>query len=203
MTHSFNRRSFLAAAGALAAAALPAAHAAEKKREWPKMPDVPTDFNPERCFVELAEKGEGVVFEGPKGAPVVRIVFDPQCQWCVWEYNQLKPFLGKVTFIWHPVAVLNPNSEPQGAAILSAADPKAKFLEHEAHFRDEKFKGLDIRGQEFPWEKRVKVWENSKAFRRAAGNSVPFGAIQMPDGRYIAMPQSTTAEFAKLTGVKY
>ena len=72
------------------------------------MPTVPTDFNAERCFVELQDAGDGVVFQGPKNGPVVRLAFDTQCPWCVWQYEQLKPFLKQVTFIWHPVAVLNP-----------------------------------------------------------------------------------------------
>lgn len=203
MTKNITRRAFMLAAGAAAAAAIPAVGAeAAQKRTWPDQPDVPTDFQAERCFVELAEKGEGVVFEGPKDGPVVRLAFDAQCPWCKWQFEQLKPFLGRAAFIWHPVAVLNPWSEPQGAAILAAKDPKAKFLEHEAHFEDKDFRGLDVRGKEQPWEKRVKVWDNSKAFRRACGISVPFGVVRTADGKYLPLKQSTTAEFAALTGLK-
>ena len=123
MTKNITRRAFMLAAGAAAAAAIPVVGAKEaQKRTWPDQPDVPTDFQAERCFVELAEKGEGVVFEGPKDGPVVRLAFDTQCPWCKWQFEQLKPFLGRATFIWHPVAVLNPWSEPQGAAILAAQD---------------------------------------------------------------------------------
>lgn len=185
---------------AAAASCVPAAHAAQK-RVWPDMPEIPTDFNAERCFVELEEKGEGVTFPGPEGAPFVCFVFDPQCQWCVWQFEQLKPWLGRVTFVWHPVAVLNPWSEPQGAAILAAKDPKATFLEHESHYHDEKFKGLDVRGMEIPFEKRTKVWDNSKTFRRAGGASVPFGVLRTADGRYVPVPQSTAEQFERITGV--
>ncbi|KAB7651971.1 hypothetical protein FG381_08985 [Sutterella faecalis] len=166
------------------------------------MPEVPTDLNAERLFVELAENGEGVRFEGPKGAPVVNMVFDPQCQWCVWEFEQFRPFMDRVTFVWHPVAVLNPWSELQGAAILAAKDPKAVFMEHEAHFRDKAFKGLDVRKMTLPFEKREKVWDNSKIFRRAGGNSVPFGVLRTTDGRYVPIPQVTAADFARLSGLK-
>lgn len=197
------RRAFLCAAAGLAAGLVAAPTIAAEKvaREWPSLPEIPTDFNPERCFVELEEKGKGVVFEGKKDAPVVRIAFDTQCPWCVWQFEQLKPWLGRVTFIWHPVAVLSPWSDQQGAAILSAKDPKATFLEHEAHFHDEKFRGLDVRGKDYPFDVKKIVWENSKAFRRAAGVSVPFGVIKTTDGKYIPMPQCTTAEFAKLSGL--
>ena len=113
---ALTRRSLMLAAGMLACAAIPTARAA-KKREWPALPEVPADLNAERLFVELAENGEGVRFESRKGAPVVNMVFDPQCQWCVWEFEQFRPFMDRVTFVWHPVAVLNPWSELQGAAI--------------------------------------------------------------------------------------
>ena len=134
MTGLCSRRTLLTIAGAAAVSSITAAHAADgktskpAKRTWPDMPTVPTDFNAERCFVELQDAGDGVVFQGPKNGPVVRLAFDTQCPWCVWQYEQLKPFLKQVTFIWHPVAVLNPWSELQGAAILSAKDRKAKFL---------------------------------------------------------------------------
>lgn len=197
MSGNCSRRTLLALA---AAAAIPAARAAEKPK-WPDLPLVPTDFQAERCFVELETKGAAVAFPGPKEGPVVRIAFDTQCRWCLWQYEQLKPFMDRVTFLWHPVAVLNPWSELQGAAILSAKDPAAKFLEHEDHFHDEAFKGLDVRKLELPMEARMKVWDNSKAFRRAAGNSVPFGVMRTTDGRYIPIPQVTTEEFARITGI--
>lgn len=197
------RRTFLCAVTGLVAGlvGVPTMAAEKAAREWPSLPEIPTDFNPERCFVELEEKGKGVVFEGKKDAPVVRIAFDTQCPWCVWQFEQLKPWLGRVTFIWHPVAVLSPWSDQQGAAILSAKDPKAMFLEHEAHFHDEQFRGLDVRGKDYPFNVKKIVWENSKAFRRAAGVSVPFGVMKTTDGKYIPVPQCTTAEFASLSGL--
>ena len=112
MTGLCSRRTLLTIAGAAAVSSITAAHAADgktskpAKRTWPDMPTVPTDFNAERCFVELQDAGDGVVFQGPKNGPVVRLAFDTQCPWCVWQYEQLKPFLKQVTFIWHPVAVL-------------------------------------------------------------------------------------------------
>ena len=142
---------------------------------WPKKPSVPTDLNAEEFFTELAEKGSGFVVGNEKADTVVMMTFDTQCRWCVWEYEQVKPFLDRVKFVWHPVAVLNPWSELQGAAILAAKDPKAMFLEHEAHMKDAVFKGLDVRKMEIPFEKREAVWTNTKVFRRAAAREVPFG----------------------------
>lgn len=103
-------------------------------------------------------------------------------------------------FVWHPVAVLNPWSELQGAAILAAKDPKAMFLEHEAHMKDAVFKGLDVRKMEVPFEKREAVWTNTKVFRRAAAREVPFGVMKKPDGSYVAVCEQTGESFAKLLG---
>lgn len=103
MTGLCSRRTLLTIAGAAAVSSITAAHAADgktskpAKRTWPDMPTVPTDFNAERCFVELQDAGDGVVFQGPKNGPVVRLAFDTQCPWCVWQYEQLKPFLKQVT----------------------------------------------------------------------------------------------------------
>ena len=74
-------------------------------------------------------------------------------------------------------------------------------MEHEAHFRDKAFKGLDVRKMTLPFEKREKVWDNSKIFRRAGGNSVPFGVLRTTDGRYVPIPQVTAADFARLSGL--
>lgn len=170
MTGLCSRRTLLTIAGAAAVSSITAAHAADgktskpAKRTWPDMPTVPTDFNAERCFVELQDAGDGVVFQGPKNGPVVRLAFDTQCPW--------------------------------------SKDRKAKFLEHEAHFHDKDFRGLDVRNVELPFDARKKVWDYSKAFRRACGISVPFGVLKTTDGRYIPVPQVTTEEFAKLSGLK-
>ena len=72
MTGLCSRRTLLTIAGAAAVSSITAAHAADgktskpAKRTWPDMPTVPTDFNAERCFVELQDAGDGVVFQGPK-----------------------------------------------------------------------------------------------------------------------------------------
>ncbi|MGN1149663.1 MAG: hypothetical protein ACI4SY_03040 [Sutterella sp.] len=196
-----SRRQLLAGAGLLPFAAIAApVSAAEKKRTWPAKPTVPTDFNPEEFFVELAERGTGLVI-GNKNAKIeVSVVFDTQCPWCVWLYNQFKPFEDRVKFNWYPTAVLNSWSELQGAAIISSADPVKTFLEHEAHFKDE-FRGLDVRGKDFPFETKKKVWQNSKIARHAGTRVVPFAVVKTADGRYVPFAKVKGEEFAKLAGL--
>ena len=50
------------------------------------------------------------------------------------------------------------------------------FLEHEALFKDE-FRGLDVRGRDFPFETKKKVWQNSKIARHAGTRVVPFAVF--------------------------
>ena len=197
---TFNRRQILACAGLFSLAAAAAPVMAADNKTWPKKPDVPTDFNAEEFFVELEEKGTGIVFGNKDAKITVRVVFDTQCPWCVWQYKEFEPYLDRVKFVWYPVAVLNPWSEPQGAAILSAADPAKAFLEHEAHFKDE-FRGIDVRGKEYPFEVRKQVWDNSKVARRAGTRSVPFSVARTADGRYVPVAEQKGAEFAKLVGL--
>ena len=130
------------------------------------------------------------------------MVFDTQCPWCLWQMNQYAPFRDRVRFVWHPVAVLSRWSAPQGAAILSAKDPEATLVEHEAHFRDADFRGLDVRKTELPDDAIDAVWTNSKIYRRAGGRDVPFGVARMPDGRYVPLPEEKTEDFAKALGLK-
>ena len=160
------RRQFIGAVGLMTVAATAPAFAYESR--WPKKPSVPTDLNAEEFFTELAEKGSGFVVGNEKADTVVMMTFDTQCRWCVWEYEQFKPFLDRVKFVWHPVAVLNPWSELQGAAILAAKDPKAMFLEHEAHMKDAVFKGLDVRKMEIPFEKRKAMFLEHEAHMKDA-----------------------------------
>ncbi len=184
----------------LAGLALTAGSASAYVSKWPAKPKVPTDFNAEELFNELEEKGRGIRFGSKENVPEVRMVFDTQCPWCVWQFEQFKPFMDRVNFVWYPVAVLGIRSEPQAAMILSAEDPIAAFHKHHELFKTET-KGLDFRGLTFSDEIRDLVWQNSKCYRRAGGRDVPFGAIRMPDGKYAPQPSVKTEEFAKQLGL--
>lgn len=190
------RRQFIGAVGFVTGAAAGPIFAYESR--WPKKPSVPTDLNAQEFFTELTEKGSGFVVGNEKADTVVMMAFDTQCRWCAWEYEQFKPFLDRVKFVWHPVAVLNPWSELQGAAILAAKDPGAMFLENESRLKDAGFKGIDVRTMDIPFAKREAVWTNTKIFRRAAAREVPFGVMRRADGSYAAVCEQTGESFAKL-----
>ncbi len=192
MMQPTRRRLIAAAAGA---ALLPAAVFA---KDFPK---VPTDWDGEGMFTQYAKDGTGVSFSGPAGRPRAFIAFDPQCPWCVKLLNAALPLREKIDFVWMPVAVLNIHSEPQGAAILSAKDPAAKLLEHEAHFKDKDFRGIRYAEKE-PVKAREAVWVNSKIFRKNACRTVPFGVFKTAAGEYRALYSGmTTDELAKVCDV--
>lgn len=171
-----------------------------------EMPAVPTDFDAQQCFDALmkafAEKKTGIR-TAPEiaGAPTAVMLFDTQCQWCIWQEAQLEPFVKKVNFIWFPVAVLNHWSEPQGAAILESKAQLDTWKQHRDNFRSADFKGLDVRKMEISLEARDAVWTNTKIYRRAGGREVPFGVLRGTDGRFIALPQMKREAFEKLTGI--
>ena len=64
---SLSRRQILSGVALTPFVAVSESVAAAEKRTWPANPRVPTDFNPEEFFVELAEKSTGFVI-GNKNA---------------------------------------------------------------------------------------------------------------------------------------
>lgn len=199
-----NRRMFL---GAAMAATLLTACKEDKPTQTAKpkeKPVIPTDWDAKEMFEEYAAKGRGVHSPGPQGRPVAFIAFDTQCSWCMRLMDQTLPLLDKVDFVWMPVAVLTPHSEPQGAMILSAANPWEKLEEHHSQFANEAHRGLKTQGVELNWEARTAVWTNSRIFRKSAARLVPFGVMKDAKGQYQAIvPGMKTRELAKLFGITY
>jgi len=60
------------------------------------------------------------------------VLFDPQCPHCGHLWQQSQPLMKKIKFVWMPVAFINAKSAPQGAALLSAANPMETMEAHEA-----------------------------------------------------------------------
>ncbi len=64
-------------------------------------------------------------------ANAVYVLFDPQCPHCGHLWQASLPLQSKAKFVWIPVAIMNAKSAPQGAALLSAADPADVMTQHE------------------------------------------------------------------------
>ena len=80
----------------------------------------------------VASQAKGFTVGSTISVRTVYVFFDPQCPHCAELWEQAKPLKSQAKFVWIPVALLNPASGPQGAAILAAADPVAAMDAHEA-----------------------------------------------------------------------
>lgn len=167
-------------------------------------PLIPTDWDPHEMYTEFMAHGVGVEFAGPDSRPMAFIAFDTQCSWCMRLMAQTRPLQQYINFVWLPVAVLNPYSETQGAAILASLD-RAQMLErHESQFDNENIRGLNTEAMIVPWEMRQAVWTNTRIFRRCAARVVPFGVMKDANGEYRAIHSGMkTHQLAALFGIKY
>lgn len=93
--------------------------------------DKPTASKPAQPYEAVAAQGKGFPVGALMSANAVYVLFDPQCPHCgrLWEASL--PLQNKVKFVWIPVAIMNDKSGPQGAALLSAANPAQVMTEHE------------------------------------------------------------------------
>lgn len=79
----------------------------------------------------VAVGGKGFTVGAMMSANTVYVLFDPQCPHCGHLWEASVPLHNKVKFVWIPVAFINAKSGPQGAALLSAANPAVLMAEHE------------------------------------------------------------------------
>ena len=101
-------------------------------------PKAPTDTAaeakvsaPAQPFDAVAADGKGFTVGAMMSANTVYVLFDPQCPHCGHLWEASVPLHNKVKFVWIPVAFVNAKSGPQGAALLSAANPAELMAEHE------------------------------------------------------------------------
>ncbi|MBA4264901.1 MAG: thiol:disulfide interchange protein [Comamonadaceae bacterium] len=149
----------------------------------------------------LAAEARGFAVGALLGAQPVYVLFDPQCPHCarLWESSQ--PLLGKVKFIWVPVAIINAKSAPQGAALLTAASPKDAMAKHETLLLSNQ--GGLVAAAQVPDEVMNSIKRNTLLFNRLGAESVPFiVARNLRTGQVVthsgAMPTETLAELIGL-----
>lgn len=114
----------------------------------------------------------------------VYVFFDPQCPHCgrLWEAS--KPVVDKLRMMWIPVGILNPNSAPQGAALLAASDAVATMNRHEAEIAAGR-SGLVPPAKPAP-ELLDKVKANTQLWKTVGAESVPFMLYRNPASGQIA-----------------
>ncbi len=88
--------------------------------------------NPTQALEQVVAKGKGFTVGSLASANTVYVIFDAQCSHCGHLWQNTQPLLKTTKFVWIPVAILNPKSAPQGAALLTASDPAQAMVAHEA-----------------------------------------------------------------------
>ena len=84
-----------------------------------------------QALAVLAAEGKGFTVGTLMAANTVYVLFDPQCPHCGHLWQSSVPLQNKVKFVWLPVAIMNAKSAPQGAAIMTAANPVETMTAHE------------------------------------------------------------------------
>jgi len=78
----------------------------------------------------VASKGKGFTVGSLMSAQAVYVIFEPQCPHCARLWQASLPLHDKVKFVWMPVS-FSAKSLPQGAALMTAADPVQAMSAHE------------------------------------------------------------------------
>lgn len=84
------------------------------------------------AYDQVAKQTKGFTAGALMSANTVYVLFDPQCPHCGHLWQASLPLLKKTKFVWVPVGILNAKSTPQGAALLTAANPVELMTAHEA-----------------------------------------------------------------------
>ena len=149
----------------------------------------------------VSSEAKGFTVGAMMAANPVYVFFDPQCPHCgrLWEASV--PLQKKAKFVWIPVSLLNASSGPQGAALLSSADPGQSMAEHERSMLANQGGISAASGIKPEMEQAVK--KNMALFNNLGLQGVPFtiarnaktGLTVMRDG------EMNTAALADLVGV--
>lgn len=93
--------------------------------------DQPAAAKPAQPLDAVSTQGKGFPVGAMMSAHTVYVLFDPQCPHCGHLWEASVPLHNKVRFVWIPVAFISAKSAPQGAALLSAANPAELMATHE------------------------------------------------------------------------
>lgn len=137
----------------------------------PAVPQAPP-IAPGQALDTLASEGKGFTVGALMSANTVYVLFDPQCPHCAHLWQASIPLQGKVKFTWLPVSLLNAKSLPQGAAIMTSANPAETMNTHE---RELLANGGGIAASaSIPPDVEAAIKNNTTLLDRLGATSVPF-----------------------------
>lgn len=125
-----------------------------------------------QAFDVLAAQGKGFTAGALMSANTVYVLFDPQCPHCGHLWQSSVPLQSKVKFVWLPVAIMNAKSAPQGAAIMTAANPVETMNAHEQQLLAGQ--GGMSASASIPDEVQAAIKANTTLLERLGATSVPF-----------------------------
>lgn len=120
----------------------------------------------------VAAEAKGFTVGAVMSARTAYVFFDPQCPHCGHLWQAAEPLLGKYKFVWIPVAFLSPKSAPQGAALLTAANPVQAMTEHEKSLLDRQ--GGISASADAPKELLEAIRKNTLLLNEFGVESVPY-----------------------------
>lgn len=127
---------------------------------------------PAESYDVLAKEGRGFSVGALMSANTVYVMFDPQCPHCGHLWEQSLPLHKKVKFVWMPVAFISPKSAPQGAALLTAANPVEAMTTHEASILAGS--GGTSASSSVPDDVAAAIKKNTDLFNSMGVESVPY-----------------------------
>jgi thiol:disulfide interchange protein DsbG len=127
---------------------------------------------PAQSLDVVAKEGRGFTVGSMMTANTVYVMFDPQCPHCGHLWQQSLPLHKKVKFVWVPVAFINAKSTPQGAALMSAANPLEAMTAHEASLLGGA--GGTAASSSVPDDLADAIKNNTALFNRMGVESVPY-----------------------------
>ena len=149
----------------------------------------------------LAAQGKGFTVGAMMSAHTVYVMFDPQCPHCGHLWEASKPLQKKVKFVWMPVAIINGKSAPQGAALLSAANPVELMSTHEQSILANQG-GIAASASASP-EIETAIKQNTQLFTSMQIDSVPYIVVKNARTGQVVTNNGalTTAALADFIGV--
>ncbi len=169
------------------------------RQEAPAAPAVAT--TPAQSLDSVVAQGKGFTVGAMMSAHTAYVLFDPQCPHCSHLWAASLPLQQKVKFVWIPVAIINAKSAPQGAALLSAANPVALMTEHETSILAGS--GGISASASVPADVEAAIKNNTQLFNSLKLESVPFLIAKNGNtGQVVTNSGSmTTPALAALLGV--
>jgi thiol:disulfide interchange protein DsbG len=129
-------------------------------------------IKPEQSYDVLAKEGKGFAVGALMSANTVYVLFDPQCPHCGHLWQQSLPLHQKIKFVWMPVSFINAKSTPQGAALMTAANPVDAMTAHEASILAGS--GGTAASSSVPDDIAAAIKKNTELFNGMGVESVPY-----------------------------